>query len=96
MDNAAWACVFCNNGKGTDLGTLVGQPPKLVRLFHPRQERWATCFQLVGVRLEALNPMAEATVKLLQLKHESRMGEREALAAVGRFPTIEALARMKE
>ena len=51
LDNTAWACVFCNNGKGTDLGTLIGQPLKLVRLFHPRQDRWAACFQLVGVRL---------------------------------------------
>ena len=40
--------------------------------------------------------MGEATVKLLQLNHGSRLREREALAAVGRFPTIEALARMKE
>ena len=96
LDNSAWACVFCNHAKGTDLGTRVGEPPELVRLFHPRLDCWAACFQLIGVRIEPLRPIGQATVKLLQLNHGSRLREREALAAVGRYPTIEALARMKE
>jgi hypothetical protein len=95
-ENLAWACACCNNAKGTDLGARVGQPPELVRLFHPRSDRWNDCFQLVGVRIEPLNAIGTATVTLLQLNHESRLNEREILASVGRFPTVEALARMKE
>jgi hypothetical protein len=40
--------------------------------------------------------VAEATGKLLQLNHGNRLREREALARTGRYPTIEALARMQE
>lgn len=94
--NLAWACACGNNTKGSDLGTLVGQPPQLVRLFHPRTDRWASCLLLAGVRIDPTNATGEATVKLLQLKHASRLRERETLAETGRYPTIEALARMKE
>ncbi len=94
--NLAWACACCNNNKGSDLGTLVGDPPQLVRLFHPRTDRWGQCFQLNGIRIEASDPVGEATVKLLQFNHDTRLGERETLAEAARYPTIEALARMKE
>lgn len=94
--NLAWACACCNNTKGSDLGTLVGQPPQLLRLFHPRTDRWGGCFLLNGVRIDPANAMGEATVKLLQLNHDSRLRERETLAETGRYPSVEALARMKE
>ena len=95
-ENLAWACACCNNSKGSDLGTRVGEAPELVRLFHPRSDRWSSCFQMSGVRIEPANLMGKATVKLLQLNHDNRLRERQMLAAVGRFPMIEALARMKE
>jgi len=94
--NLAWASACWNNNKGSDLGTLVGDPPQLVRLFHPRTDRWDQCFHLNGIRIEAAQPAGEATVKLLQLNHDTRLREREALAEAARYPSIEALARMKE
>lgn len=39
---------------------------------------------------------SEVSERLLQLNHHSRLREREILAEAGRYPTIEALARMKE
>src|SRR6266446_7202166 len=72
-DNLAWACACCNNNKGSDLGTLVGLPPHLVRLFHLRTDRWTDCFQLHGVRIEASTEIGAATEKLLQFNHESRL-----------------------
>jgi hypothetical protein len=94
--NLAWACAACNNAKGSDLGTLAGPRSELTRLFHPRSDRWAECFQLHGVRLVPANAVGEATVKLLQINEGHRLREREMLAEAGRYPTIEALARMKE
>lgn len=94
--NLAWACALCNNSKGSDLGTLAGPRSELTRLFHPRSDRWAECFQLQGVRIEAANPVGEATVKLLQINEANRLRERQVLAEAGRYPTIEALARMKD
>jgi hypothetical protein len=95
-ENLAWACAVCNGHKGSDLGTLVGQPAQLTQLFNPRVNRWSECFQLNSLRIEPLNVIGEATVKLLQLNHDNRLREREILALVGRYPTIEAVARMKE
>ena len=94
--NLALACACCNNAKGSDIGTLVGQPPRLLRLFHPRTDRWSGCFVLNGVHIDSANLIGEGTVSLLQLNHTNRLRERETLAETGRYPTIEALARMKE
>lgn len=94
--NLAWACAVCNNFKGTDLGTLTGAEPRLLRLFHPRRDRWVTCFLLNGARIAPLNEIGEATAKLLRFNDETRLREREVLAEVGRYPTIEALARIRE
>ena len=94
--NLAWACACCNNAKGSDLGTLVGQPAQLQRLFNPRTDRWEGSFQLQDVRIDPVNAIGTATEKLLRLNQESRLIERETLANIGRYPSIEALARMKE
>ena len=95
-ENLAWACAACNNHKGSDLGSLAGKPPRLVRFFHRRADSWAGRFQLVGVRIEPLDEIGAATERLLQLNHDSRLRERATLALIGRYPAIEALARMKE
>ena len=94
--NLAWACACCNQTKGSDLGTRIGEPLRLLRIFHPRTDRWRECFQLLGVRIEPASEVGEATVKLLQLNDDSRVHERTRLAETGRYPTIEALARMND
>lgn len=94
--NLAWACACCNNAKGSDLGTLVGHPPELTRLFNPRSDRWSGSFTLDEVRIEPATRIGDATVKLLRLNEDSRLGERQALSEIGRYPTIEAMARMRE
>lgn len=96
LENLAWACASCNNYKGSDIATLVGQPPRLSRLYHPRTDRWSNCFRLSGYRIEPHNTPGAATEKLLQFNQDSRLRERAALGQTGRYPTIEALARMKE
>lgn len=95
-ENLAWACACCNNSKGSDLGTLAGPSNELTRLFHPRDDLWSACFQLHGPRVDPANAIGEATVKLLQINEVHRLRERQVLAEVGRYPTIGALARMRE
>jgi hypothetical protein len=94
--NLAWACASCNNHKGSDIATLAGQPPRLTRLYHPHQDAWSEYFHLNACRIEPNNQVGMATEKLLQFNHESPLRERLALAQSGRYPTVEALARMKE
>lgn len=94
-DNLALACLRCNVAKGTDQGAFVGRPPLLVRLYHPRVDRWADHFSLSGVRIVALSSIGAATVQLLNLNDSARLLLRRALAKAGRYPTIEALARLR-
>lgn len=96
QDNLAFACFWCNNRKGTDVAALMGRPPRAVRLFHPREDRWFSHFELDQVRIESHSEVGEVTVKHLSLNEPARLEERFALADTGRYPTIEAMARMKE
>jgi len=95
-DNLAWACACCNASKGSDIATLSGAPAQLVRLYHPRADRWAECFSLNGVVIEPAAEIGAATIRLLQFNDDNRLQERRVLAGSGRYPTFEALARMKE
>lgn len=95
-ENLAFACARCNGRKGSDICTLVGDPRRLVRLYHPRQDRWGDCFALDGISIESLNDFGTATVNLLHLNDETNLKERRILSQLCRYPTLEALARMKE
>jgi hypothetical protein len=96
LDNLAWTCACCNRNKGTDVGTVVGNPARLTRLFHPRRDAWAQHFVLQQVEIDGLSDIGLGTSKLLKLNEDARLKERRGLQLVGRYPTIEALARMKE
>src|SRR5215467_9409240 len=45
-DNLAWACHLCNNLKGSDLASVDIETGRVVRLFHPRRDRWSRHFRL--------------------------------------------------
>jgi hypothetical protein len=107
--NLAFACQRCNQIKGTDPGSIdwvrdaAGEidwdRSLLVRFFNPRRDRWAGHFELVttadGVpRIEPRSAVGRVTVRLFDLNSLVRLTERQALAAVGRYPSPEARARM--
>lgn len=96
LKNLALACAVCNNAKGSDIASLAGSRRELTRLYHPRNDRWADAFQLHEIRIDSVNRVGEATVRLLKFNEKERLIERQTLALAGRYPTIEALARMKE
>ena len=43
-----------------------------------------------------LGPIGLATAKLLRLNEPNRLTERQELEQIGRYPSVEALARMTE
>ena len=94
-DNLAYSCVFCNRGKGTDLGSIADSSGNFVRFFNPRIDRWSDHFRIIGARIEPLTETGEVTVRILDFNSAERLLEREALCAVGRFPSPEALVRMR-
>ncbi len=94
--NLALACLRCNVTKGTDPAAYIGHPPKLVRLYHPREDRWSDHFQLVGARITPLTDVGLATVQLLKLNTNDRLQLRRALVRAGQYPTLQALAYLRD
>ena len=94
-ENLAYSCVFCNRRKGTDLGSILDNSGNFVRFFNPRSDEWFRHFRINGTRIEPLTEIGEVTVCILQLNSAERLLEREALRAVGRFPSPEAMARIR-
>ena len=44
-DNLANPCVLCNQAKGSDIISIDPVTGELVRLFHPRRDRWLEHFR---------------------------------------------------
>jgi len=95
IENLAYACFHCNRHKGTDIASLSFLGGALVRLFNPRADHWGQHFFHNSGRIESLTEIAEATGRLLDFNHPERVAFRILLAENGRYPTIEALARMR-
>lgn len=94
--NLALACLHCNVTKGTDPGAMIGRPRRLARLFHPRQDRWSEHFRLTAARIVPLTDIGKATVQLLSLNTGDRLTLRRALIKAGRYPSVEAFARLRD
>jgi hypothetical protein len=94
-DNLAYACVFCNRYKGSDIASL-SPAGKLVRLYNPRTDHWSRHFQLSpdGITILATDEIGQVTVSLLELNHPDRLIERKTLRAIGRYPAVKAVEKI--
>lgn len=87
-DNLAYACMICNRFKGTNVSS-IDSAGAIVRLFHPRSDRWENHFRLTGAVIEPLTATAEATAKLLRLNSADRVIERKLLQRLGSYPGLD-------
>jgi hypothetical protein len=95
VDNLALACAFCNRFKGSDIASLLWETRALVRFFNPRVDRWSDHFQLAGLSIHPRTEIGEVTVRILRLNDNERILERQELSKIGRYPNIDALARVE-
>ena len=65
-------------------------------LFDPRRQRWSDHFFLHKIIIEPISDTGAVTVNLLDLNSVIRCSARQTLASFGRYPSIEALARIRE
>lgn len=84
--NLAWACQRCNLCKGTNLTAVDPDSTNIVRLFHPRTERWEDHFIIQNSGIWGISSIGRATVWLLQMNCAERMRLRTELMASGRWP----------
>ncbi|NER52136.1 MAG: HNH endonuclease [Symploca sp. SIO1A3] len=94
-DNLAYACLYCNLNKGTDLGSIIWHTGELVRFFNPRLDSWSEHFRLEGAMINSLTDIGEVTARILQFNSSDRLLERQLLIDVNRYPSPDALKRMK-
>jgi hypothetical protein len=84
--NLAWACFECNGFKGTDLGSIDAESSRIVRLFSPRKDRWATHFRLDGGLIVPLTAIGRVTEHVLQFNLPELVQRRRFLIQAGRYP----------
>ena len=85
--NLAYACLFCNRYKGSDVGSVVGAASSFVRFFSPRTDSWSDHFELFGnMTIGSLSDIGTATMKILGINSSERILERQRLAREGRYP----------
>lgn len=80
-DHLALACFLCNRFKGSDIASIDPETDQVVRLFHPRRDRWSDHFQLVADgHIQPLTNVRRATARLLQFNlPESVLTRRELI-----------------
>jgi hypothetical protein len=92
-ENLANACVFCNQSKGSDIGSIHRENNTFVRFFNPRVDAWADHFSLVDCRIEGITPIGIVTARILDFNAADRVAERKALQGSARYPNATALNR---
>lgn len=92
-DNLAYSCLACNRHKGSDISSIIWETAQIIRFFHPRTDAWADHFTLNGIVIEPFTDIGRVTERIFQFNTTERLLERQALAGVGRYPTLEALRR---
>ncbi|CAG0986766.1 hypothetical protein ANRL3_02496 [Anaerolineae bacterium] len=93
-ENLAYACVFCNRQKGSDVGSVLWQSGAFIRFFNPRTDGWAEHFRLDGVVITPISEIGEVTTRILGFNDVDRVLERQELADLKRYPTALALEHM--
>src|SRR5579872_2322421 len=86
LDNLALACFHCNNHKGPSIAGIDPASGDVVRLYHPRRDRWGEHFFWAGPRLVGATPIGRVTVEVLEINLRHRMIHRQALIEEGVFP----------
>ena len=86
-DNLALACLFCNQAKGSDVGSVLSEADEFVRFFNPRRDHWSEHFALrEDLSIQPLTAIGQVTVNILKLNAEERVLERRTLRAEERYP----------
>lgn len=79
LANLALACPHCNRYKGPNIAGMDPLTGQLLRLFHPRTDRWTDHFELDGARIAGKTPVGRATVQVLSMNAEGPVELRRLL-----------------
>jgi len=77
--NLALACIHCNRYKGPNIAGVDPATGEIVRLFHPRRDKWSVHFTWNGSRLIGRTSIGRATIQVLNINAAAMVDLREAL-----------------
>ncbi len=86
--NLALACRACNLRKRDHLAGRDPETQTVLRLYHPRQDRWAEHFLVVSTTgaIAGLTPIARATIARLHMNTPVQLAARQQWMRLGLFP----------
>ena len=79
--------MHCNRFKGPNLAGRDPDTEEIVRLFHPRSDRWAEHFSWEGPELKARTQIGRVTIAVLVINDPEVVAVRRALQDEGVFLT---------
>jgi hypothetical protein len=88
IDNLALACLHCNRHKGPNIAGHDAATGDLVRLFHPRQDRWSDHFAWSGAELIGRTPIGRITIHVLAVNDPDFVAVRQVLIEEQTFPLL--------
>ena len=86
LENLAFACLHCNRHKGPNIAGRDLVTGELIRLFHPRQDRWSEHFEWAGPVLAGKTAIGRITIQVLAVNAADFVAVREALMDEQTFP----------
>lgn len=82
-ENLALSCERCNSHKGPNVAGVLAD--RLVRLFHPRRDRWSQHFEWDGPYLVGKTGIGQVTIEVLAINLPYRVALREILLEEERY-----------
>jgi hypothetical protein len=79
-------CHFCNRHKDPNIAGVDPKTRRIVPLFNPRRHKWSRHFRWDGPVLVGKTPAGRATVGVLKINLDHRVGFRRELIEEGGFP----------
>ena len=86
--NLALACRACTLRKATHVSGIDSETQAVIRLFHPRQDRWETHFRadIESGKIDGLTTIGRATIVQLVMNSEAQIEARRQWMRLGLFP----------
>jgi hypothetical protein len=86
--NWALACRSCNLRKAMHVSGIDPEGLAVIRLFHPREDRWEEHFWVETERgaIEGLTAIGRATIARLEMNSEVQVAARRQWMRLGLFP----------
>ena len=84
--NICLCCFACNRYKGPNIAGIDPKTKKIHPLFNPRRHKWSRHFRWDGAVLVGKSAIGRATIQVLKINLDHRVGFRLELIEEGDFP----------